>query len=331
MLEELKAYIRDNHLKVTSWVTDEYLLRFCRARQFNSKKVIDMYQNTYNFRQEIGADRLCIDFEFPEEEKLMEVYQNNFFGVDKIGRPFYVDRIGTVRVERLLKIVSEESLWKAYSRMYELIMKHKFLACSDLFDRNIHQTVNVFDIGGFSMAIWNRQSMTFLKKALQISLEHYPELLGKLFIINAPFIFTGVWAIVKSWLDEKTRKKIVMVGKDYLKYMLEYVDEDQIPLYLGGTNQADFIDDFGPWNDYDLIDSDEPGAVVGVRRKGDPSGRVFTPADHIALENPALNGKGVLGCKGAVVRTGNGQYGPNPSPCLSTPIENPEKYIDIPN
>ena len=121
------------------------------------------------------------------------------------------------------------------------------------------------------------------------------------------------------------------MGKDYLKYMLEYVDEDQVPLYLGGTNQADFIDDFGPWNDYDLIDSDEPGAVVGVRRKGDPSGRVFTPADHIALENPALNGKGVLGCKGAVVQAENGQYGPNPSPCLSTPIENPEKYIDIPN
>lgn len=86
--------------------------------------------------------------------------------------------------------------------------------------------MNVFDIGGFSMAMWNRQSMSFLKKALQISLEHYPELLGKLFIINAPMIFTGVWAIVKSWLDEKTRKKIVMVGKDFLKYMREYVDDD---------------------------------------------------------------------------------------------------------
>lgn len=102
VLQDLKDYIASNNLKVTSWVTDEYLLRYCRARQFNSKKVIDMYQNTYNWRQEIGADRLCLDFDFHEEEKLMEVYQHNFMGVDKIGRPFYVDRIGLVRVEKLL-------------------------------------------------------------------------------------------------------------------------------------------------------------------------------------------------------------------------------------
>jgi len=27
-------------------------------------------------------------------------------------------------------------------------------------------------------------------------------------IVNAPMLFTGVWAVVKAWLDEKTREKI---------------------------------------------------------------------------------------------------------------------------
>jgi hypothetical protein len=33
---------------------------------------------------------------------------------------------------------------------------------------------------------------------------HYPETMGKLFVINAPMLFTAVWSIVKNWLDEAT-------------------------------------------------------------------------------------------------------------------------------
>lgn len=45
-------------------------------------------------------------------------------------------------------------------------------------------------------------------------------------IVNAPMVFTGVWAIVKAWLDEKTRAKIKIIGGGYTKKLLEYVDED---------------------------------------------------------------------------------------------------------
>ena len=45
--------------------------------------------------------------------------------------------------------------------------------------------------------------MRTLQAVLKISTDYYPEILGKGFIINAPMIFTGVWAIIKGWLDEK--------------------------------------------------------------------------------------------------------------------------------
>jgi len=76
------------------------------------------------------------------------------------------------------------------------------------------------------MAMWNKRSIDFLKVALNILTNYYPEILGKLFIINAPFIFTGIWAVIKGWLDEKIRRKISLVGKDYYKHIIEYVDED---------------------------------------------------------------------------------------------------------
>jgi|JI6StandDraft_1071083.scaffolds.fasta_scaffold532639_1 hypothetical protein len=44
-----------------------------------------------------------------------------------------------------------------------------------------------------------------------------------MFIINAPFLFTGIWAIVKVWIDEKTKEKIKILGTSYKKELLEYV------------------------------------------------------------------------------------------------------------
>jgi len=67
-------------------------------------------------------------------------------------------------------------------------------------------------------------------------------------ITNAPTIFTGIWAIAKGWLDEKTRKKVTIAGSSStLKELLKDVDISQIPDFLGGENKATFTDDAGPW------------------------------------------------------------------------------------
>jgi len=44
-----------------------------------------------------------------------------------------------------------------------------------------------------------------------------------MFIINAPMLFTGVWAIVKMWIDEKTREKIHILGSSYKKELLKHI------------------------------------------------------------------------------------------------------------
>lgn len=57
-----------------------------------------------------------------------------------------------------------------------------------------------------------------------------------MFIINAPMLFSGVWAIVKPWLDDKTKAKIKILGSGYKKTLLEYVDEENLPDFLGGKS-----------------------------------------------------------------------------------------------
>jgi len=75
-------------------------------------------------------------------------------------------------------------------------------------------------------------------------------MLGQLYIVNAPYVFSACWTIVKGWLDEKTRKKITVMSNGHEKVLLEHVDESQLMEFLGGKNTAQLVDNSGPWNDY---------------------------------------------------------------------------------
>jgi hypothetical protein len=79
-------------------------------------------------------------------------------------------------------------------------------------------------------------------------------------------IFTGVWAIVKGFLDEKTRNKITIKGGKFEKDLLELVEPENLPKFLGGKCTCDEFggcmkSGVGPWDDYEII---QP---VGIRRK----------------------------------------------------------------
>jgi len=49
----------------------------------------------------------------------------------------------------------------------------------------------------------------------------------------------------------------------------------------------------------------------------------------LALENPVIDGQGVMGSRGAVIIGEDGVVRPNLHPNKSSPIENSDKYVDI--
>lgn len=51
---------------------------------------------------------------------------------------------------------------------------------------------------------------------MYIQQNHYVERSGKIFIVNAPWAFSLVWNAVSPWINEHTRKKIKLLGSDYV-------------------------------------------------------------------------------------------------------------------
>lgn len=136
---------------------------------------------------------------------------------------------------------------------------------------------NVVDLTNFSVSMLAGKVKAMAQKAAAIAQDYYPEQLAVLMIVNAPMLFTGVWAVVKLWLDEKTRQKIQIHGSGFKAKMLEYVDEDQLADFLGGSNTHKLDEDWGPWKDFEVVDGAKKGDVVGIRPKGTDGDPIFTP------------------------------------------------------
>jgi len=114
----------------------------------------------------------------------------------------------------------------------------------------VDKTLSIIDLKGFSITMFDSKTRLYLSTIIKLSSDNYPEMLGKMYVINAPWVFTQVWKFVSSRLDERQRNKINILGgpDKYLPELLKEVDVETLPVALGGKDQdADFRNEQGPW------------------------------------------------------------------------------------
>ena len=93
-----------------------------------------------------------------------------------------------------------------------------------------------------------------MKKSAAIAQNYYPELLGRMYIINTSSLFSVVWKLIGVFLDEKTKNKIKVLGSNYLPELLKDINIENLPEFLGGNCKCEQIEggclfaDIGPWN-----------------------------------------------------------------------------------
>lgn len=176
-----------------------------------------------------------------------------YHGTDKQGRPVYIERIGNLDVPKIFTITTEERMIKYYQYSYEYLMKVRYPACSEVAGKRIQQGVTIMDMTGGGISSVNKKVYGLVKLASQIGSDYYPEIMGNMFVVNAPYLFAGVWAVVKGFLDERTRNKIKIIGSGFEKILIEVIGADTLPTFLGGKCTCSemggcMVSNIGPWN-----------------------------------------------------------------------------------
>ncbi|KAF2085346.1 hypothetical protein K490DRAFT_67763 [Saccharata proteae CBS 121410] len=269
------------------------LLRFLRARKFNVEAAKQMFVDSEKWRKEFGGeggvDHLVANFEYTEKPQVFEYYPQYYHKTDKDGRPVYIESLGKIDLNAMYKITSAERMLQNLVCEYEKLADPRLPACSRKSGKLLETCCTIMDLKG--VGIGKAPSVYgYLQQASGISQNYYPERLGKLYIINAPWGFSTVFSVVKRFLDPVTVSKIHVLGSGYEKELLSQVPKENLPKQFGGSCECAGgcqLSDQGPWQEAEW--AKPPKWAVNKKAAGD-----------------AINTEGTTGSSGVDSSVANG-------------------------
>ncbi|KAK1310276.1 hypothetical protein QJS10_CPA08g01910 [Acorus calamus] len=210
---------------------DDYhtMLRFLKARKFDLEQTIHMWLEMLRWRKEFGTDTILEDFKFTELGQVLRHYPQGYHGVDKGGRPVYIERLSQVEPEKLMQITTIDRYLKYHVQEFERALLQKFPACSIASKRHVGSTTTILDVHGLRLTIQGVRSYNgivadLLHNMHKIDGNYYPEVLGT----------------------------------KYQSRLLEVIDSSQLPDFLGGSCSCSDVggclnSNKGPWNDIQIM------------------------------------------------------------------------------
>ncbi|KAG4393023.1 hypothetical protein GLYMA_03G004600v4 [Glycine max] len=225
MIGEVRKIIGPIADKFSTLCSDASVLRYLRARNYNTKKAAKMLKGSIKWRLEFKPEKIQWD-DVAQEAERGRLYKADY--MDKQGRIVFVIRPGIQSASsscaqiKYLIYCLENAIWNISSNQEE-------------------QMVWLIDFQGWSTACL---SLKIVRDTAQILQAHYPERLGLAIFYNPPKVFESFWTMVKPFLEPKTYKKVIFVYPDNPRsrrmVMEEHLDMDKLESYFGGKNTVGF-------------------------------------------------------------------------------------------
>jgi CRAL/TRIO domain len=151
----------------------------------------------------------------------------------------------------MYKITTAERMLQNLVTEYEKLADPRLPACCRKAGKLLETCCTIMDLKGVGVSKVS-SVYSYVKSASAISQNYYPERLGRLYLINAPWGFSGAFNFVKSFLDPVTVQKIHILGASYHAELLAQVPKENLPNQFGGDCECAggcALSDAGPWQD----------------------------------------------------------------------------------
>lgn len=151
----------------------------------------------------------------------------------------------------MYKLTTAERMLTNLAVEYERLADPRLPACSRKAGTLLETCCTVMDLKGVGIGKVS-QVYSYVKQVSGLSQNYYPERLGRLYVINAPWGFSTVWSVIKGWLDPVTVQKIHILGSGYQKELLAQVPAENLPKQFGGACECPGgcqMSDMGPWRE----------------------------------------------------------------------------------
>lgn len=207
------------------------LLTLLAARRFDLQKSEEMIRKYMEFRKQQDLDNIL---SWQPSEVIQRYDTGGLSGYDYEGCPVWIDIIGTMDPKGLLLSAPKQELIRKRVKILEMLL-HECELQSQKLGKKIETMVMVFDMEGLSLRHLWKPAVEVYQQFFAILEANYPETVKNLIVIRAPMLFPVVFNLIKSFMSEDTRKKILILGGNWKQDLTKIMSPDQLPMEFGGT------------------------------------------------------------------------------------------------
>ncbi|KAI0118240.1 CRAL/TRIO domain-containing protein [Nemania sp. FL0031] len=214
---------------------DALMLRFLRARKWDVEKAMVMLVSAINWRLERNlVDTVIRAGEGVGLKEHLSADDEGFIAQYRSGKSFMR---GTDRENRLVYVIKVRLHFPSLQsgEAMETYVLHNIESLRVCLKPPNDKCCLIFDLTGFGVRNMDFHVVKFLVSVFEA---RYPETLGIVLIHNAPFVFWGIWNMIKGWLDPVIASKINFTRKP--ADLLQYISEENLQTCYGGTDAWEY-------------------------------------------------------------------------------------------
>ncbi|KAK2831877.1 hypothetical protein Q7C36_016963 [Tachysurus vachellii] len=206
-------------------LSDNFLIRFLRARDFDVELALKLLINYHKWRQEcpeISADL--------RPSCIIGLLKNNYHAVlrsrDAAGSRVLIYRIGRWNTKE----------FSAYEVFRISLITSELIVQESETQRNGLKAI--FDLQGWCFSHAFQITPSLAKKISCILTDSFPLKVRGIHFINEPRFFRPVFTMIKPFLPDKIKQRIYFHSSQYTTSLAQFFPQSILPLDLGGSGPS---------------------------------------------------------------------------------------------
>ncbi|KAL8505412.1 hypothetical protein ACS0TY_016591 [Phlomoides rotata] len=200
-------------------------MRFLNGRDGNVDNAHKMLVDCLNWRVQNEIDNILAKPINPSElyRAIRDSQLSGLCGYTKEGLPVIAVGVGRSTYDK----ASMHYYIQSHIQMNEYRDRVILPSATEKFGRYIGTCIKVLDMTGLKISALNQ--LKLLSAISTIDDLNYPEKTDTYYIVNAPYIFSACWKVVRPLLQERTRKKVQVLSGSGREELLNIMDYESLP------------------------------------------------------------------------------------------------------
>ncbi|KAI3456796.1 hypothetical protein Pfo_013459 [Paulownia fortunei] len=224
-MEKIDEPLKKTFLNIHNGYQRENLVRFLKARDGDLSNAHKMLIDCLNWRIQNEIDNILAKPINPSDvyRVIRDSQLVGMSGYSKEGLPVIAVGVG-------LSTFDKESIHyyvQSHIQMNEYRDRVILPSATKKHGRYIGTCIKILDMTGLKLSALNQ--IKLLSVISTIDDLNYPEKTETYYIVNAPYIFSSCWKVVKPLLQERTRKKVQVLSGSGRDDLLKIMDIESLP------------------------------------------------------------------------------------------------------